>query len=117
MKGLFLLVPHEEHETSTLKVDGLMFNPCGLKRRIVVVYFFPLRSINMRFCSSFDWVARHMVRCVPQRVNILLASMERHWIHQINYMTNGMSMYGCYMMSIYMEGHGITSCVFIRTVA
>ena len=30
---------------------------------------------------------------------------------------SGMSMYGCYMMlSVYREGHGITSCVFITTV-
>ena len=30
---------------------------------------------------------------------------------------HGMSMYGYYMMlSVYMEGHGITSCVFITIV-
>ena len=56
-----LLLPQEEHETSTLPVDGLMVKPCGLTSAPVVVELFPPGSINMRVCSSIDWVARHMI--------------------------------------------------------
>ena len=61
------MVPQEEHETSTLPVDGLMVKPCGLTSAPVVVELFPPGSINMRVCSSIDWVARHMIEmCAPK---------------------------------------------------
>ena len=51
-------MPQEDQETSTLLVDGFMVKPCGLTSALVVVELFPPESINMRVCSSIDWVYR-----------------------------------------------------------
>ena len=95
-----------------------MVNPCGLISALLVAELFPPESFNMKFFSSIDWVARHMIETWALEGKKLLASMEIHWTHQINCMSIGMSMCGCYMIliSVYMEGHGITTCVFIKIV-
>ena len=61
MKEFFMLMPQEEHDTSTLLVEGLMVNPCGLVSALVAEELFPHESFSMKFCTSIDWVARHMI--------------------------------------------------------
>ena len=56
VKGIFMLIPQEEHDTSTLPVEGFMVKPCGLTSALVVVELFPPESFNMKFCSSIDWM-------------------------------------------------------------
>ena len=71
MKGIFLLLPQEEHDTPTLIVEGLMVNPCGLTIASVVDELFPLESFSMKFCPSIDWVARHMIKmCALEGKNV-----------------------------------------------
>ena len=41
VKGFFLLMPQEENDTSTLLVEGLMVNPCGLISELLVAELFP----------------------------------------------------------------------------
>ena len=61
VKGFFLLMPQEEHDTSTLPVEVLMVKPCGLTSELVVAELFPPESFSMKVCLSIDWVARHII--------------------------------------------------------
>ena len=55
VKGFFLLMPQEEHDTFTLLVEILMVKPCSLKIALVVAELFPPESFSMKFCPSIDW--------------------------------------------------------------
>ena len=71
VKGFFLLMPQEEHDTSTLPVEVLMVKPCGLKSALVVAELFPPESFSMKVCPSIDWVARHMIElCALEGKNL-----------------------------------------------
>ena len=73
VKGFFLLMPQEEHDTFTLPVEVLMVKPCGLTSELVVADLFPSESFSMKFCPSIDWVARHMIEmCALEGKNIAL---------------------------------------------
>ena len=54
VKRFFLLMPQEEHDTSTLPVDGLMVKPCGLTSESIVFELFPLDSFIMQVFLSID---------------------------------------------------------------
>ena len=64
-------MPQEEHDTFTLPVEVLMVKPCGLTIALVVSELFPPELFSMKFCSSIDWVARHMIEmCALEGKNI-----------------------------------------------
>ena len=72
-----MLMPQEEHDISTLLVEGLMAKPCGLISALVVDELFPPESFNMKFCASIDWVARHMIEmCALEGKNIAFTDGE-----------------------------------------
>ena len=55
---IFLLMPQEENDTSTLPVEGLMVKPCGLEIALVVVELFPPESFSMKFWQSISLQSR-----------------------------------------------------------
>ena len=42
-------------------IEGLIVKACVLISALVIDRLFPPKLLNMKFCTSIDWVARHMI--------------------------------------------------------